>query len=114
LGHLNTKRAGMHWQILFLARIFCMNKKYVLSDKLWNGHKRRLKEHRAKRNGFGYSLFTQDPTRTSTVSARYHMNGSEVLIATGGNPRKITPREAARLQGFPENFKIPVSDSQAY
>ena len=91
-----------------------VNEKYVLSDKLWNGHKRRLKEHRAKGNGFGYSLFTPDSTRTSTISARYYKDGSEVLIATRGNPRKITPREAARLQGFPETFKIPVSDTQAY
>ncbi len=91
-----------------------VNEKYVLSDKLWNGHKRRLKEHRAKGNGFGYRLFTSDSTRTSTISARYYKDGSEVLISTRGNPRKITPREAARLQGFPETFKIPVSDTQAY
>ena len=90
------------------------DKKYVLSNKLWSGHKRRLREHRAKGNGFGYSLFTPNSTRTSTISARYYKDGSEVLIATSGNPRKITPREAARLQGFPESFKIPVSDTQAY
>ena len=91
-----------------------VDKKYVLSDKLWNGHKRRLKEHREKGNGFGYSLFTPESVRTSTISARYYKDGSEALIATSGNPRKITPREAARLQGFPETFKIPVSDTQAY
>ena len=90
------------------------DKKYVLSNKLWNGHKRRLKEHRKRGNGFGYSLFTPSSIRTSTISARYYKDGSEVLIATRGNPRKITPREAARLQGFPESFKIPVSDTQAY
>lgn len=90
------------------------DKKYVLSNKLWRGHKRRLREHRAKGNGFGYSLFTPNSTRTSTISARYYKDGSEVLIATSGNPRKITPREAARLQGFPESFEIPVSDTQAY
>ena len=90
------------------------DKKYVLSNKLWNGHKRRLKEHRERGNGFGYSLFTPNSIRTSTISARYYKDGSEVLIATRGNPRKITPREAARLQGFPESFKIPVSDTQAY
>lgn len=91
-----------------------VDEKYVLSDKLWNGHKRRLKEHRKKGNGFGYSLFTPESVRTSTISARYYKDGSEALIATSGNPRKITPREAARLQGFPETFKIPVSDTQAY
>jgi DNA (cytosine-5)-methyltransferase 1 len=90
------------------------DKKYILSNKLWNGHKRRLKEHRERGNGFGYSLFTPNSIRTSTISARYYKDGSEVLIATRGNPRKITPREAARLQGFPESFKIPVSDTQAY
>ena len=88
--------------------------KYVLSNKLWSGHKRRLREHRERGNGFGYSLFTPDSARTSTISARYYKDGSEILIATSGNPRKITPREAARLQGFPESFKIPVSDTQAY
>jgi len=88
--------------------------KYVLSNKLWSGHKRRLREHRERGNGFGYSLFTPESPRTSTISARYYKDGSEILIATAGNPRKITPREAARLQGFPESFKIPVSDTQAY
>lgn len=88
--------------------------KYVLSNKLWSGHKRRLREHRERGNGFGYSLFTPRSPRTSTISARYYKDGSEILIATSGNPRKITPREAARLQGFPESFIIPVSDTQAY
>lgn len=91
-----------------------VDSKYVLSDKLWRGHQRRLREHRARGNGFGYSLFTRDSRRTSTISARYYKDGSEILIATDGNPRKITPREAARLQGFPESFVIPVSDTQAY
>jgi DNA (cytosine-5)-methyltransferase 1 len=88
--------------------------KYVLSNKLWSGHKRRLREHRERGNGFGYSLFTPSSPRTSTISARYYKDGSEILIVTSGNPRKITPREAARLQGFPESFIIPVSDTQAY
>jgi len=88
--------------------------KYVLSNKLWSGHKRRLREHRERGNGFGYSLFDSESPRTSTISARYYKDGSEILIAGSGNPRKITPREAARLQGFPETFVIPVSDTQAY
>jgi DNA (cytosine-5)-methyltransferase 1 len=91
-----------------------VNPKYVLSNKLWTGHKRRLREHRERGNGFGYSLFYPESPRTSTISARYYKDGSEILIATDGNPRKITPREAARLQGFPDSFKIPVSDTQAY
>jgi DNA (cytosine-5)-methyltransferase 1 len=89
--------------------------KYTISDKLWEGHQRRLAEHRAKGNGFGYSLFTSESAYTSTISARYYKDGSEVLIAQEGkNPRKLTPREAARLQGFPETFEIPDSDNQAY
>lgn len=88
--------------------------KYVLSNKLWKGHQRRLREHRARGNGFGYSLFTEDSVRASTISARYYKDGSEILIKTKTNPRRLTPREAARLQGFPESFRIPVSDTQAY
>jgi DNA (cytosine-5)-methyltransferase 1 len=91
-----------------------VDKKYVLSNKLWAGHQRRLREHRERGNGFGYSLFNPKSVRTSTISARYYKDGSEILISTRGNPRKITPREAARLQGFPDSFVIPVSDTQAY
>jgi len=92
-----------------------VDEKYTLSNKLWAGHKRRLKEHRAKGNGFGYSLFNTKSPYTSTISARYYKDGSEILIEQkDANPRKLTPREAARLQGFPEKFKIPVSDNQAY
>jgi DNA (cytosine-5)-methyltransferase 1 len=91
-----------------------VDKKYVLSNKLWAGHQRRLREHRERGNGFGYSLFNSKSVRTSTISARYYKDGSEILISTRGNPRKITPREAARLQGFPDSFVIPVSDTQAY
>ncbi len=89
--------------------------KYTLSDRLWQGHQRRLEEHKAKGNGFGFSLFNESSTYTSTISARYYKDGSEILVSQPGkNPRKLTPREAARLQGFPETFIIPVSDVQAY
>lgn len=89
--------------------------KYTLSDKLWEGHKRRKAEHINKGNGFGYSLFNASSPYTSTISARYYKDGSEILIEQENkNPRKITPREAARLQGFPDSFKIEVSDVQAY
>ncbi|PIR80007.1 MAG: DNA (cytosine-5-)-methyltransferase, partial [Candidatus Levybacteria bacterium CG10_big_fil_rev_8_21_14_0_10_35_13] len=89
--------------------------KYTISDKLWAGHQRRKKQHREKGNGFGYSLFNEESPYTSTMSARYYKDGSEILIGQKGkNPRKLTPREAARLQGFSDNFKIPVSDNQAY
>ena len=93
-----------------------VDEKYTISDKLYAGHLRRKKEHLAKGNGFGFSLFDADSPYTSTLSARYYKDGSEILIKQGKskNPRKLTPRECARLQGFPEEFIIPVSDTQAY
>jgi DNA (cytosine-5)-methyltransferase 1 len=92
-----------------------VDEKYTLSNKLWQGHMRRKKEHLKKGNGFGYSLFNGNSIYTSTISARYYKDGSEILIEQKNkNPRKLTPREAARLQGFPEKFVIPVSDNQAY
>jgi DNA (cytosine-5)-methyltransferase 1 len=92
-----------------------VNSKYTISDKLWEGHQRRKSEHQAKGNGFGYSLFNAESSYTSTISARYYKDGSEILVAQKSkNPRKLTPREAARLQGFPDDFKIVVSDVQAY
>ena len=89
--------------------------KYTISDKLGTGHQRRKIEHKLNGNGFGYSLFNSDSPYTNTISARYYKDGSEILIEQKmKNPRKLTPREACRLQGFPENFIIPVSDTQAY
>ena len=89
--------------------------KYTISDKLWAGHQRRKLQHQAKGNGFGYRLFNKYYEYTSTLSARYYKDGSEILIEQEGkNPRKLTPRECARLQGFDDNFIIPVSDCQAY
>lgn len=92
-----------------------VDSQYTISDKLWAGHQRRLVQHRQKGNGFGYSMFNKNSPYTSTISARYYKDGSEILIEQKGkNPRKITPREAARLQGFPDSYVIPVSDAQAY
>jgi len=89
--------------------------KYTLSNKLWAGHQRRKKEHGEKGNGFGYCIFDDESKYTSTISARYYKDGSEILIKQKGkNPRKLTPKEALRLQGFPEDYVIPVSDTQAY
>ena len=89
--------------------------KYTISDALWQGHQRRKAKHQANGYGFGYSLFNENSIYTSTISARYYKDGSEILIAQENkNPRKLTPREAARLQGFPDSFQIPVSDTQAY
>lgn len=92
--------------------------KYTISDKLWDGHQRRKSEHKTKGNGFGYTLFNRESPYANTISARYYKDGSEILIDqsdVGKNPRKLTPRECARLQGFPEDFVIDwVSDVQAY
>ena len=88
--------------------------KYTLSDKLWIYLQNYAAKHRAAGNGFGYGI--ADPNGISrTLSARYYKDGSEILIAQPGrNPRRLTPRECARLQGFPDSFKIVVSDTQAY
>lgn len=92
-----------------------VDKKYTISDKLWSGHLRRKAEHLKKGYGFGYKIFNEDSAYTSTISARYYKDGSEILIEQkDGNPRKLTPKEASRLQGFPESFIIHSSDTQAY
>lgn len=92
--------------------------KYTLSDTLWAGHQKRKAGHEKKGNGFGYSLFNEDSPYTSTISARYYKDGSEILIdqsRLGKNPRKLTPRECARLQGFPDAFIVDaVSQGQIY
>lgn len=88
--------------------------KYTLSDKLWTYLQNYAAKHKAAGNGFGYGIAPLDGI-SRTISARYYKDGSEILIAQEGkNPRRLTPRECARLQGFPESFKIPVSDTQAY
>lgn len=92
-----------------------VDEKYTISDKLWAGHKKRKEKNKANGKGFGYTLFNEKSPYTNTISARYYKDGSEILIEQENkNPRKLTPREAARLQGFPENFIISVSDTQAY
>lgn len=98
-------------------------KVYTISERLWQGHTRRRLEHQEKGNGFGYSLFKDDSPYTSTISARYYKDGSEILISQEQydlRPRKLHPIEAARLQGYPVDgkngflFQIPVSNNQAY
>lgn len=92
-----------------------VDEKYTISQRLYDGHLRRKEEHKKRGNGFGFSLFNEDSEYTNTLSARYYKDGSEILIEQPGNlPRKLTPRECARLQGFPEEFIIPVSDTRAY
>ncbi|WP_039019813.1 DNA (cytosine-5-)-methyltransferase [Halocynthiibacter namhaensis] len=92
-----------------------VNPKYILSDKLWGYLQNYAAKHKAKGNGFGFGLVDGDSI-SRTLSARYYKDGSEILVSrgVGKNPRKLTPRECARLMGYPENFRIPVSDTQAY
>lgn len=89
--------------------------KYTLSDKLWNYLQDYAAKHREKGNGFGFGLVTPEDT-ARTLSARYYKDGSEILVSQGPdkNPRRLTPRECARLMGFGNDFRIPVSDTRAY
>jgi len=89
--------------------------KYTLTDKLWQYLQDYAKKHQAAGNGFGFGLFTgKDVART--LSARYYKDGSEILISQGPNknPRRLTPRECSKLMGYPKDYKIKVSDTQAY
>ena len=101
-----------------LSSIIEEKDRYTISTKLWNGHQKRKSQHKLKGNGFGYTLFDENSEYTNTISARYYKDGSEVLIDQsdlGKNPRKLTPRECARLQGFPDNFIVDaVSQCQIY
>jgi DNA (cytosine-5)-methyltransferase 1 len=89
--------------------------KYVLTDKLWAYLQAYAEKHRAAGNGFGFGLVDGSGI-ARTLSARYYKDGSEILVSRGKrkNPRRLTPRECARLMGFPADFRIPVSDTQAY
>ncbi|NQU86591.1 MAG: DNA (cytosine-5-)-methyltransferase [Mariniphaga sp.] len=89
--------------------------KYTLSDKLWIYLQNYAKKHKAKGNGFGFGL-TKLNGVSRTISARYYKDGAEVLVPQAGqNPRRLTPKECAALQGYDNTkFKIPVSDNQAY
>ena len=81
---------------------------------MWQYLQNYAAKHKAAGNGFGYGIAPLDGV-SRTLSARYYKDGSEILIEQPGkNPRRLTPRECARLQGFPDDFKIPVSDTQAY
>ena len=92
-----------------------VHSKYFLTDKLWQYLQGYAQKHKAKGNGFGYGLVTKNDV-ARTLSARYYKDGSEILIFRGKNktPRRLTPRECARLMGFGDDFKIVVSDTQAY
>lgn len=89
--------------------------RYTLTEHLWEYLQNYAEKHRAAGNGFGFGLVGRDDV-ARTLSARYYKDGSEVLVSRGqgARPRRLTPRECARLMGFPDSFKIPVSDTQAY
>lgn len=89
--------------------------KYILTTKLWSYLQAYAAKHKAAGNGFGFGLVNGD-TIARTLSARYYKDGSEILVERGKrkNPRRLTPRECARLMGYPDTFRIPVSDTQAY
>ena len=101
-----------HYTIGLDAKV---NRKYILSDKLWNYLKSYAAKHKAAGNGFGYGLVDENSI-SRTLSARYYKDGSEILIDQGENmnPRRLTPRECARLMGYEDTYKIPVSDTQSY
>jgi DNA (cytosine-5)-methyltransferase 1 len=92
--------------------------KYTLSNRLWSGLIKRMERHKSNGNGFGHSVFTRESPASNTITSRYYKDGREVLIDqsdVGKNPRRLTPQECARLQGFPEWFDISaVSDAQTY
>ena len=89
--------------------------RYTLTPKLWAYLQAYAEKHRAAGNGFGFGMVTGDSV-SRTLSARYYKDGSEILVSQGPRkrPRRLTPRECARLMGFPDDYIIPVSDTQAY
>ncbi|WP_068398151.1 DNA (cytosine-5-)-methyltransferase [Kribbia dieselivorans] len=97
----------------FNPRTGRVNPKYTLSEHLWTYLQVYAQKHRRAGNGFGFGLVGPDMI-TRTLSARYYKDGSEILIDQRPRPRRLTPRECARLMGFGDDFKIPVSDTQAY
>ena len=110
-GPLDLKGKQQHLNNILDKKV---NDKYTLTDHLWAYLQNYAEKHRAKGNGFGFGLV--DPKGvTRTLSARYYKDGSEILIPQKGkNPRRLTPPECVRLMGFPRNYKIVVSDTQAY
>lgn len=92
-----------------------VNEKYILTEHLWTYLQNYARKHQAAGNGFGFGLVGPNSV-ARTLSARYYKDGSEILVSRGEGerPRRLTPRECARIMGFPDDFKIKVSDTQAY
>ncbi len=92
--------------------------RYTISDRLWQGLIRRMARHEAKGNGFGHKVFGTEDAYCNTITSRYYKDGREILIDQSHldrNPRRLTPRECARIQGFPEWFDLSAcSDTQLY
>jgi len=112
---LHSDETDFNWEPRFLnERNGKVLPKYTLSDNLWLYLQNYAEKHRLAGNGFGFGLFGPDDV-ARTLSARYHKDGSEILIRQSRkNPRRLTPREAARIMGFPDSYRITVSDTQAY
>jgi len=112
---LHSEETDSNWEPRFLNELNGkVLPKYTLSDNLWLYLQNYAEKHRLAGNGFGFGLFGPDDV-ARTLSARYHKDGSEILIRQSRkNPRRLTPREAARIMGFPDSYQITVSDTQAY
>ena len=93
------------------------DKKYTISQLLWDSHKKRKERNKARGVGFGYGEVNSQSAYTRTLSARYYKDGGEILVKEGrGRPRKLTPNECKKLMGFPSSYKLnpSVSDTQKY
>ena len=119
LGSILHRQDGSERDPQFLDSRGRVQKRYILTDHLWGYLQDYAEKHRARGNGFGFGLTGRNDV-ARTLSARYYKDGSEILVKRGAgrNPRRLTPRECARLMGFdaPDGaeFNIPVSDTQAY
>lgn len=119
LGSILHRQDGSERDPQFLDSRGRVQKRYILTDHLWGYLQDYAEKHRARGNGFGFGLTGRNDV-ARTLSARYYKDGSEILVNRGAGrpPRRLTPRECARLMGFdaPDgaDFNIPVSDTQAY
>jgi len=111
-----TEKLGYEYKEYLKSPSGKVDRKYTLTLGVWKALQRHKKKHGRKGNGFGYNEISSDSTNCRTLSARYYKDGAEILVKRENSkiPRRLTPRECARLMGFKDTFKIPVSDVQAY